>query len=53
LQKEKTKVVALVLSTGVVKHTSIAKLAAISKILHNLECGKISFDTYRLAQLIS
>ena len=46
-----SKVVALVGPTGVGKTTSIAKLAAISKILHNLDVGIISIDTYRLGAI--
>lgn len=49
--KNKTKVVSLVGPTGVGKTTSIAKLAVISKILHNLDIGLISIDTYRLGAL--
>ena len=49
--KNKTKIVSLVGPTGVGKTTSIAKLAVISKILHNLEIGLISIDTYRLGAL--
>lgn len=49
--KSKTKIVALVGPTGVGKTTSIAKLAVISKILHNLDIGLISIDTYRLGAL--
>ena len=45
------KVVALVGPTGVGKTTCIAKLAVISKILHNLSVGLISIDTYRLGAL--
>ncbi len=45
------KVVALVGPTGVGKTTCIAKLAVISKILHNLNVGLISIDTYRLGAL--
>ncbi len=48
---KKSKVVALVGPTGVGKTTSIAKLAAISKILHNLDVGIISIDTYRLGAI--
>ncbi len=50
-QKGKQKVVALVGPTGVGKTTCIAKLAVISKILHNLDVGLISIDTYRLGAL--
>jgi len=45
------KKVALVGPTGVGKTTCIAKLAVISKILHNLDVGLISIDTYRLGAL--
>lgn len=45
------KVVSLVGPTGVGKTTCIAKLAIISKILHNLDVGLISIDTYRLGAL--
>jgi flagellar biosynthesis protein FlhF len=48
---KKSKTVALVGPTGVGKTTSIAKLAAISKILHNLDVGIISIDTYRLGAI--
>ena len=47
----KPKVVALVGPTGVGKTTCIAKLAVISKILHNLSVGLISIDTYRLGAI--
>ncbi|MBN1301131.1 MAG: flagellar biosynthesis protein FlhF [Melioribacteraceae bacterium] len=50
-RKGKPKVVALVGPTGVGKTTCIAKLAAISKILHNLNIGIISVDTYRLGAI--
>ncbi len=45
------KIVALIGPTGVGKTTCIAKLAAISKILHNLDIGIISIDTYRLGAI--
>jgi flagellar biosynthesis protein FlhF len=45
------KVISLVGPTGVGKTTCIAKLAIISKILHNLNIGLISIDTYRLGAL--
>jgi flagellar biosynthesis protein FlhF len=52
LQKnQKLKSVALVGPTGVGKTTCIAKLAVISKILHNLDIGLISVDTYRLGAI--
>jgi flagellar biosynthesis protein FlhF len=44
-------VVALIGPTGVGKTTCIAKLAAISKIIHNLDVGLISTDTYRLGAI--
>ena len=50
-KQKKPKVVALVGPTGVGKTTCIAKLAVISKILHNLNVGLISIDTYRLGAL--
>lgn len=46
-----SKVIALVGPTGVGKTTCIAKLAIISKILHNLDVGLISVDTYRLGAI--
>ncbi len=49
--KKKAKTVALVGPTGVGKTTCIAKLAVISKILHNLDVGLISVDTYRLGAI--
>lgn len=52
LKKQKEpKVVSLIGPTGVGKTTCIAKLAVISKILHNLNIGLISVDTYRLGAL--
>jgi flagellar biosynthesis protein FlhF len=50
-KKGRPKKVALVGPTGVGKTTCIAKLAVISKILHNLDVGLISIDTYRLGAL--
>jgi flagellar biosynthesis protein FlhF len=47
-ERKKGKVVALVGSTGVGKTTTIAKLALIAKIIHKLDVGLISVDTYRL-----
>ncbi|NWF88866.1 MAG: flagellar biosynthesis protein FlhF [Ignavibacteriaceae bacterium] len=46
--KNKCKVVSLVGPTGVGKTTTIAKLALIAKIIHKLDVGLISIDTYRL-----
>lgn len=45
------KIISLVGPTGVGKTTCIAKLAVISKILHNLDIGLISIDTYRLGAI--
>lgn len=50
-KNKKPKKVALVGPTGVGKTTCIAKLAVISKILHNLNVGLISIDTYRLGAI--
>ncbi|MGE5681936.1 MAG: flagellar biosynthesis protein FlhF [Bacillota bacterium] len=50
-KKQKPKVIALVGPTGVGKTTCIAKLAVISKILHNLNIGLISLDTFRLGAI--
>lgn len=47
----RAKVVAVVGPTGVGKSTSIAKLAVISKLVHNLDVGLITIDTYRLGAL--
>lgn len=50
-KKGKPTVISLVGPTGVGKTTCIAKLAVISKILHNLDVGLISSDTYRLGAI--
>jgi len=50
-KKNKPTVISLVGPTGVGKTTCIAKLAVISKILHNLDVGLISSDTYRLGAI--
>jgi flagellar biosynthesis protein FlhF len=50
-KQNKPKVVAVVGPTGVGKTTCIAKLAVISKILHKLNVGLISIDTYRLGAI--
>ncbi len=44
-------IVAVVGPTGVGKTTCIAKLAAITKILHKLEVGIVTIDTYRLGAI--
>ena len=48
---EGPKIITLVGPTGVGKTTCIAKLALISKIIHKLDVGLISIDTYRLGAL--
>ncbi len=50
-ERKKGKVVALVGPTGVGKTTTIAKLALIAKIIHKLDVGLISIDTYRLGAI--
>lgn len=49
--KNQNKVIALVGPTGVGKTTTIAKLALIAKIIHKLDVGLISIDTYRLGAI--
>ena len=51
VNKNKTHKIALVGPTGVGKTTCIAKLAVISKIIHKLNVGLISIDTYRLGAI--
>ncbi len=50
-KNKKPKIISLIGPTGVGKTTCIAKLAVISKILHKLDVGLISIDTYRLGAL--
>ncbi len=50
-RRRKTKIVALVGPTGVGKTTTIAKLAAIHKLLHRKNVGLISTDTYRIGAI--
>lgn len=50
-KEKKPKVIALVGPTGVGKTTSIAKLAIISKLIHKLDVGLISIDTFRLGAI--
>ncbi|MFO7445031.1 MAG: flagellar biosynthesis protein FlhF [Ignavibacteriaceae bacterium] len=45
------RIISFVGPTGVGKTTCIAKLAVIAKILHNLDVGLISIDTYRLGAI--
>lgn len=47
----KVKVIALVGPTGVGKTTTIAKLAAIHKLVHKQRIGLISADTYRIGAI--
>jgi flagellar biosynthesis protein FlhF len=48
---EKARVIALVGPTGVGKTTTIAKLAAISKLLSGADVALISADTYRIGAI--
>lgn len=50
-KKKQNKVIALVGPTGVGKTTTIAKLALISKIIHKLDVGLVSIDTFRLGAI--
>ncbi|RMD50507.1 MAG: hypothetical protein D6830_02530 [Ignavibacteria bacterium] len=50
-KNKKAKYVTVVGPTGVGKTTCIAKLAAITKILHGLDVGIVSIDTYRLGAI--
>jgi flagellar biosynthesis protein FlhF len=50
-RRRKTHVSALVGPTGVGKTTTVAKLAAINKLLHNSSVGLISADTYRIGAI--
>ena len=50
-KRSKPYIISVVGPTGVGKTTCIAKIAVISKILHNLNVGLISIDTYRLGAL--
>jgi flagellar biosynthesis protein FlhF len=50
-ERRKCRTIAVVGPTGVGKTTCIAKLAVISKILHNLDIGLITLDTYRLGAI--
>lgn len=45
------KVIALVGPTGVGKTTTIAKLALIAKMIHKLDVGLITIDTFRLGAI--
>jgi flagellar biosynthesis protein FlhF len=50
-RRKHTRVVALVGPTGVGKTTTIAKLAAISKLIRRLDVALISADTYRIGAI--
>ncbi len=51
IKPSQKKIVALVGSTGVGKTTTIAKLALIAKMIHKLNVGLISIDTFRLGAI--
>lgn len=51
IKPSQKKVVALVGATGVGKTTTIAKLALIAKMIHKLDVGLISIDTFRLGAI--
>lgn len=50
-KKVKAKIIGFIGPTGVGKTTTIAKLAVLSKLVHNLDVGLISIDTYRLGAI--
>lgn len=50
-KRENPYLVSFVGPTGVGKTTCVAKLAVISKILHNLDVGLITIDTFRLGAI--
>jgi flagellar biosynthesis protein FlhF len=50
-RRKKGLVIALVGPTGVGKTTTIAKLAAIQKLVNHLDVGLISADTYRIGAI--
>jgi len=50
-RKKKSRVIALVGPTGVGKTTTIAKLAAIHKLVNGQDVGLISADTYRIGAI--
>jgi flagellar biosynthesis protein FlhF len=51
VHKKKSRVIALVGPTGVGKTTTIAKLAAIHKLVNEQDVGLISADTYRIGAI--
>jgi len=50
-RRRKTHVAALVGPTGVGKTTTVAKLAAINKLIHHRSVGLVSADTYRIGAI--
>jgi flagellar biosynthesis protein FlhF len=50
-RRRKTRVIALVGPTGVGKTTTIAKLAAIHKLIHGKNVALLSADTYRIGAI--
>lgn len=50
-KSKRTRIIALVGPTGVGKTTTIAKLAAIGKLVNRLDVGLISADTYRIGAI--
>jgi flagellar biosynthesis protein FlhF len=50
-RRRKSSIIALVGPTGVGKTTTIAKLAAIEKLVNHKEVGLISADTYRIGAI--
>ena len=51
VHRKKSRVIALVGPTGVGKTTTIAKLAAIHKLVNGQEVGLVSADTYRIGAI--
>lgn len=50
-RKKKSRIIALVGPTGVGKTTTIAKLAAIHKLVNGQDVGLVSADTYRIGAI--
>ena len=50
-RRKNTRVIVLVGPTGVGKTTTIAKLAAINKLIHRLDVALVSADTYRIGAI--
>jgi len=50
-RRRRTHVAALVGPTGVGKTTTVAKLAAINKLIHHRSVGLVSADTYRIGAI--